>query len=158
MMTRERADRLDNKTFQPSEASARLSVSVEDMHAFFKTERSSLPNQSKPLQFLDMGTADSLYGSSGAISPVSERSSHTERTHHRADHRGDSRTAVQDFENWAKQHEGQEEYFWHPPQKHDMDPGFNRVNNEYGNVTDPNFHINYPKRQVLTQKEIEKYD
>jgi hypothetical protein len=156
-MTRETADRLDNKSFQHPDVSAKLSVSVEDMHAFFKTERSSYSNQSKPAQFLDMGTADSLYGSSGTASPFSERSSHTARTHNKVEHRVDPRNGVKDFEDWAKQHEGQEGYFWHSPQKHDMDPGFDQVNNENGGVFDPDFHINYPKRQILTPKEAEKY-
>lgn len=56
-------DRLDSKVFQHSDSSARLTVSSEDMQAFFKTEKKSNANHSTHApQFLDLGGMDELYG------------------------------------------------------------------------------------------------
>jgi hypothetical protein len=61
-MTRETSDRMDSKVFQHSDSVAKLTVSSEDMQAFFKSEKSSHNSHSaSSAQFLDMGN-DNLYG------------------------------------------------------------------------------------------------
>ncbi|HEY9730828.1 MAG TPA: hypothetical protein V6C89_02885 [Drouetiella sp.] len=62
-MTRETSDRIDSRAFQHSDSSTRLSVSTEDMQAFFKTEKPShTGHAANSAQFLDLGSADNLYG------------------------------------------------------------------------------------------------
>ena len=61
-MIRETSDKLDSKISHHSDSVSKLSVSTEDMQAFFTPEKKHSSSSAQSLQFLDMGSADDLYG------------------------------------------------------------------------------------------------
>jgi hypothetical protein len=58
---KETSENLDSRAFSHSDGASKLSVSSEEMHAFFKSEKSPSSSSHEP-KSLDMGSLQDLYG------------------------------------------------------------------------------------------------
>lgn len=62
-MIREAVDHLDSKVSHHTDSAAKMNVSVEEMRQFFSHDNNRGHSSAQAAKFLDMGSADDLYGS-----------------------------------------------------------------------------------------------